>query len=280
MTVTKELVQELRARTNAGILACKKMLIETNGDIEAAAQKLRAAGIAKADKKVSRATEEGRVFGAISSDGHYGFICTLSCETDFVADGDKFQELVDALSQSILDNEILDENQLPQTKLNDGSTFDETRKLFISTLGENIQIGRFVARKVDSGCLNIYAHHDGKRCVLVHLSSAEAQAVSRDVAMHILVSRPIVISPSDLKESDMTSQLEVFKSQVEKMKKPAEIADKIMAGKVDKYKNEISLLGQPFVKNPDINVAELLRQNNTNVESFSCVVMGEDPITV
>ena len=280
MTVTKELVQALRARTNAGILDCKKFLIETNGDVDAAAQKLREAGIAKADKKLSRQTSEGRVFGAVDQSGTYGFVCTLNCETDFVADSDSFLLFMENAKKMILNNQIATKEDMQDTIMLDGSTFDDARKLLVSTLGENIQVGQFYATKVSEGYLSLYEHHDGKRCVLVHMSGGDDQSqVARDIAMHILVTKPLVIHPDDLKDSDMRSQLEVFGAQVEKMNKPENIAEKIMAGKIDKYKNEISLMGQSFVKNPEIKVSEFLKQHSGTIHDFACVVMGEDLLT-
>jgi elongation factor Ts len=273
MQITAALVKELRERTGSGMMECKKALTETGGDIEAAVELMRKAGLAKADKKAGRIAAEGMIAAAISEDGAHAAIVEVNCETDFVAKGDDFVAFSSEIANVVLAKQPADVAALADVPLASGGTVEETRRNLIAKLGENIAVRRCAVLNNSDGKIAAYLH--GNRIgVLVAVQGGD-EALAKDIAMHVAASKPVALGPDNVSADLIAKEKEIYRAQAEESGKPADIIEKMVSGRVNKFLKEVTLLGQPFVKNPDISVEQLLKENGATVSAFVRFEVGE-----
>ena len=268
MAVTAEAVKQLRERTGAGLMECKKALVETNGDLEAAAELMRKSGLAKADKKASRIAAEGVVVIERSPDGKRAAIVEVNCETDFVARENDFKAYAANVAKVALAERPASLEALLAAQAG-GSTLDEARRALIAKIGENISVRRYEVVEAPA-IVGVYLH--GSRIgALVTMKSGD-DAVAKDIAMHVAAINPARVSAAEVPAAEVAKereiQLEQAKGDPKNAGKPEEILTKIIEGKIRKWLNEITLLGQPFVKDPDQSVEKYLKQAGGEVASF------------
>ncbi len=275
MEITAALVKELRERTGSGMMECKKALVEANGDINAAADAMRKAGLAKADKKAGRIAAEGVVVIQSSADGKQAAMVEINCETDFVAKGDDFNSFVTAVIQRILAGKPKDLESLLEMPLKaaDPVSVNSARQNLVAKIGENINVRRFV-RYETQGVLGAYLHPGSRIGVLVELQGGDA-ALTKDIAMHVAANKPVCVAGADVPAKLVAKEKEIFAAQATESGKPAAIIEKMVEGRVKKFLAEVALLGQPFVKNPDITVEKLLQERNAKVLRFQRFEVGE-----
>jgi len=273
MAITASLVKELRERTGAGMMECKKALVETDGDIEAAIEMMRKSGAAKADKKAGRVAAEGKVEIVRSDDGATVALVEVNSETDFAAKDEGFLAFVKSVADCALANEPADAAALSETTLASGETVEEGRKALISVIGENITVRRCTIIKRQGDHLGTYSH--GVRIGVVVDLKGGNEEMARDIAMHIAASKPVCVKQSDVPEELVEKEKVIFAAQAAESGKPAEIIEKMMVGKVKKFLNEQSLYGQPFVKDPDQNIEKLVKSADADVISFNRLEVGE-----
>jgi len=276
ITISAGMVKELRERTSSGMMECKKALVEANGDMELAIENMRKAGLAKADKKSGRIAAEGIIGVKVSDDGKAVAIVDINCETDFVAKADDFVSFVNSVSVALLNAEGIEtEEQLLAMPLEGGVTVDEMRRGLISKLGENITIRRFQKFKTTEGGTACYLHGN-KIGVIVELAMAD-QELGKDVAMHIAASKPICVSADQVAADNIEKEKEIFLAQQEeKMKgKPADIVEKMVAGRISKFLAEVTLLGQAFIKDDKKTVGQLAKEKGNTVIRFTRFEVGE-----
>ena len=272
MAITAGLVKELRERTGAGMMECKKALVETDGDIDAAIELMRKSGAAKADKKAGRTAAEGLIVFKVSDDGKTAVMVEVNCETDFVAKGDDFIDFSSAVAQLALDKAPSDIDALLALPMPSGETVAEATKNLIAKIGENMTVRRFVRRTTD-GVLGNYLH--GTRIgVLVDLQGGKEE-LAKDIAMHIAASKPACVSEADVPAEMIEKEKEIFAAQAAESGKPAEIIEKMVQGRIKKFLKEVTLLGQPFVKDPDQTVEQLLKSAGATVVGFDRLEVGE-----
>jgi len=271
MAVTATQVKELRERTGAGMMECKKALSATDGDIDAAIEQLRKSGLAQADKKASRIAAEGKIAMAVSADGKNAVMVEVNCETDFVAKDASFNAFADSVAANALGTASDSIEDLMKTRIGD-LTIEEARQALIIKIGENIQVRRLL-RKSTSGVLGAYSH-GGKIGVLVDLAAGNV-TLAKDLAMHVAALNPQFVSEDDVPAQTIAKEKEILIAQAEGSGKPADIVEKMVAGRLRKQLADITLLGQPFVKDGDVTVAKLLQQQNAKVAGFSRLVVGE-----
>jgi elongation factor Ts len=265
------MVKELRERTGAGMMECKKALVEAGGDMDAAVEAMRIAGLAKADKKASRVAAEGKIALATSADGKEAVMVEVNSETDFVAKDASFNAFADAVAQNALNEAPADLEALMSTNI-DGETVEVARQALISKIGENIQVRRFV-RASTEGTLGAYVH-GGKIGVLVDMSGGDAE-LAHDIALHVAAMNPEFISEDDVPADIMAREKDILVAQAQDSGKPAEIIEKMVSGRLRKHLAGITLLGQPFVKDGDVTVAKLLKQKGATVNGFDRLAVGE-----
>jgi elongation factor Ts len=271
MAVTAAMVKELRERTGAGMMECKKALVETGGDMDGAIEFLRKSGLAQADKKASRVAAEGKIALAVADDGHEAVMLEVNCETDFVAKDDSFVAFAEAVAQNALAGNPADVDALMQTSI-DGATVEEARQALVSKIGENIQVRRFV-RVSSDGSLGAYVH-GGRIGVLVDLAGGDVE-LARDLAMHVAAMNPEFVSADDVPAEVMAREKDILIAQAEGSGKPADIVEKMVEGRLRKHLSGITLLGQAFVKDGDLTVEKLLKQNSASVKGFQRIAVGE-----
>jgi len=272
MAITAALVKELRERTGAGMMECKKFLTETDGDIEAAIETMRKAGMAKADKKAGRVAAEGLAKIKASDDNKNAIIVEVNSETDFVTKGDDFIAFVDSIADCVLANKPADVETLLTLPLASGASVEDTRKELIAKIGENMSVRRFEIIS-DADVIGTYQH--GERIgVMVELEGGDA-ALGKDIAMHIAASKPVCVSEADVSQDALDKEREIFSAQAAESGKPENIIEKMVEGRIKKFLKEVTLLGQPFVKDPDQTVEQLLKANNASVKRFIRFEVGE-----
>ncbi len=271
MAVTATQVKELRERTGAGMMECKKALVETSGDMEAAIDQLRKSGLAQADKKASRVAAEGKIALAVSADGKQVAMVEVNCETDFVAKDVSFNAFAEAVAANILQHAPADIESLLQTRMG-GVAIEDARQALVVKIGENIQLRRFVHRSTQ-GVFGSYVH-GGKIGVLVELTGGNEE-LAKDLAMHVAALNPKFVAADDVPAEVIAKEKEILVAQAQDSGKPVEIIEKMVSGRLRKQLAEITLLGQAFVKDSDMTVAVLLQQNNAKVEGFDRIVVGE-----
>ncbi|OOZ00161.1 translation elongation factor Ts [Solemya velum gill symbiont] len=274
MAITASLVKELRERTGAGMMECKKALVETDGDIETAIENMRKSGQAKAAKKAGRIAAEGLIVFAASDDNKSAAMVEVNCETDFVAKDENFSSFANAVAERTLNSDVADVETLVDMPLHDGeeATIAATRDALISKIGENMSVRRFVRINSSGG---VYSYRHGVRIgVLVDMEGGDAE-LGRDIAMHIAASNPVCVSADDVPAEKLASEREIFRAQALESGKPEAIVDKIIEGRVRKYLEEITLNGQAFVKDPDVTVGKLLEKAGAKVIGFTRYEVGE-----
>ncbi|MCK5916853.1 MAG: elongation factor Ts [Cocleimonas sp.] len=273
MAITAAMVKELRERTGAGMMDCKKMLVQTNGDLETAIDEMRKTGAAKADKKSSRIAAEGKVVIAISDDGKEAAIVEVNCETDFVAKDENFMSFVDAVAARVLADQPADIAALSALPLDSGESIEEVRTGLINKIGENIQVRRFELVSAPEGQVFAYSH--GVRIGVALAMTGGDETLGKDIAMHIAASRPLCVAEADVPAENLAKEKEILVAQAEGSGKPANIIEKMVEGRIRKYLSDITLLGQDFVKDPDTTIAKLLEGANADVVSFVRYEVGE-----
>lgn len=273
MQITAAMVKELRERTGSGMMECKKALQETDGDIDAAIENMRKAGLAKADKKAGRVAAEGRVAIKISDDGKTAVIVEVNCETDFVSGGDEFIGFANAIAATALANKPDTLEALIELPMEGSQTIEEKRKAMISKIGENIQVRRFEIMNADQGAFGSYLH--GSRIgVLLEMENGKDDLL-KDVAMHIAASRPICVTEDQVPAETLEKEREILVAQAKDSGKPDNIIEKMVDGRIRKYLAEVTLVGQPFVKDPDKTVGALLKDEGATVTGFIRYEVGE-----
>ena len=273
--VTASLVKELREKTGAGMMDCKKVLTETDGDLEKATELLRERGIAKAAKKSGRVAAEGIVEAYISEDGKVGAIVEVNSETDFVGKNEEFRTFVMNVAKQVVEKNPADvESLLAQDSIEEpGKTVQEVLVGKIATIGENLNIRRF-ARFASEGLVERYIHGDGKIAVLINMKKGSKE-VAKDVCMQIAAARPEYLNEESVPAERIEKEKEILKIQTMNEGKPEAIAEKIVEGRIGKFFSEICLLDQQFVKNPDIKVSQLLKEKDAEVVEFARFEKGE-----
>ena len=264
MEITATMVRQLREQTGLGMMDCKKALAETDGDFERAHAWLRKRGAAVADKKAGRATGEGRIAAAVRAD--FGCLVQIGSETDFVAGNDGFVEFAQAVADAVADSGGPPQN-LAETTGADGSTVEQMRQAAAMQLGENIRLGQ-VRTLAAQGRLHNYVHHDGSIGVLADIEGGDEQ-LGRDICLHIAALAPAALAPDDVPAAEIAKEREIYAAQAGESGKPQEIVDKMVEGRVRKYLAAVALLGQPFVKNPDVSVARHLENSGARVHAFA-----------
>ena len=271
MAVTASMVKELRERTGAGMMECKKALVEANGDMEAAAESLRKVGLAKADKKASRVAAEGKVALAYNDDNTEAVLVEVNSETDFAAKDANFLAYVDMVAKQALAMDTTDVEALLAADM-DGSNLELERQALIAKIGENIQVRR-ISRMTSNGSIGAYVH-GGRIGVLVELEGGNPE-IAHDVAMHVAALNPAYVDVDNVPADVLEKEKQFLISQAADSGKPADIIEKMVSGRMRKHLSSITLLGQDFVKDGDITVAKLLEQNNASVKGFTRLAVGE-----
>ena len=271
MTITASLVKELRERTGAGMMDCKKALVETNGDADAAAELLRTTGQAKAEKKAGRIAAEGRVEIA-TNDAGQAVLMEINCETDFVAKDENFLGFAASAADLALQTAPADVDALLASDLPGGGNLEEARKTLVAKIGENIAVRRFESLAAQ-GQIGQYMH--GNRIgVIVDVTGGDDE-LRKDIAMHIAAAAPTCISEADVPADQLERERRILTEQSEQEGKPPEIVAKMVEGRLRKFLAEITLQGQVFVKDPDITVGKLLQQKGASVSAFARIEVGE-----
>ncbi|HBA35338.1 MAG TPA: elongation factor Ts [Gammaproteobacteria bacterium] len=271
MKITASMVKELRERTGAGMMECKKALAEADGDMETAIENMRVSGLAKADKKSGRIAAEGII--AIKASDSDAAILEINSETDFVAKADDFLNFADTLADTVLSSDAGTTDELAEIALPSGQTVDESRQALVGKIGENIQIRRF-ERLSKSGRVVSHYLHGTKIGVLIALEGGD-EALAKNIAMHIAASRPVCISEDGVPAELLEKEKAILTAEAKESGKPDNIIDKMIQGRLRKYLAEITLVGQPYVKDPDQTVGQLLKSNNATVKTFVRYEVGE-----
>jgi elongation factor Ts len=264
-------VKELRERTGSGMMECKKALVETDGDIEAAAELMRKSGAAKADKKAGRVAADGAIKLLVSDDAQSAVILEINSETDFVAKDDNFQAFADQVLAVIAQQQPESVEQLASLQLESGQSVEEARQALIAKVGENIQVRRF-QRVVSDAAIASYAH--GARIGVLVDSSADND-LARDIAMHIAAVNPQFVDQDAIPAEFVEKEKGILIAQAESSGKPPEIIEKMIQGRLDKFLAEVTLMGQPFVKDPDQKVSQLLASAGAEIKGFVRYEVGE-----
>lgn len=275
MAITASLVKELRERTGSGMMECKKALVETNGDIDAAIENMRKSGQAKAAKKAGRTAADGLIVIQMTDDNKKGVMVEVNCETDFVAKDENFTSFADAVAQRALTSELDSVEELLNAPLHDGeeTTVNTAREALIVKIGENMNVRRFERFESANGRLASYSH--GSRIgVIVDIEGGDDE-LAKDIAMHVAASNPTCVSAEQVPAEMLEKEREIFKVQALESGKPENIVDKIVDGRVRKFLSEITLLGQAFVKDPDTTVEKLLAGKGAKVNAFRRFEVGE-----
>jgi elongation factor Ts len=270
MSISASMVKELRERTGAGMMECKKALVDTGGDMDAAVELLRKSGQAKADKKSGRVAADGRV--VIATDGNKGAIAEINSETDFVAKDENFVEFAESVAASALSGEAEDAAALSAQSLADGRQVEVARTELVSKVGENITVRRFDRLEAEDH-LGSYTH-GARIAAIVSLQGGDAE-LARDIAMHIAATNPVCVDESGVPADTLERERRIFSEQAAESGKPPEIVEKMVSGRVAKFLKEITLVGQPFVKDPDVTVGKLLKGANASVVAFVRYEVGE-----
>ncbi|MED4780740.1 translation elongation factor Ts [Brevibacillus choshinensis] len=275
MAINAQTVKELRERTGAGMMDCKRALEETNGDMEKAIDLLRERGIAKAAKKSGRIAAEGLTATAVS--GNVAAVVEVNCETDFVAKNPEFQTLVKDIAEHVVsERPATVEEALEQPFKGEGETLAHVINEKISTIGENISFRRFfVSEKSDNGAFGAYLHMGGRIGVLVTLEGTQNDGLARDLGMHAAASNPRFANREEVSADEIEREREVLKNQALAEGKPANIVEKMVEGRLSKFFEEYVLVEQPFVKDPDKKVSALLKEAGATLKEFARFQVGE-----
>jgi elongation factor Ts len=270
--ISASMVKALREATGLGMMECKKALIDAKGDMHAAEDLLRIRGGAKASRVANRIAAEGIVSAHVSEDRKRGALVEVNCETDFVAKDENFVSFARGLAPLAAEQALADLEALLAQKLPGGESVEDKRQALVMKLGENINVRRFTRVQAE-GRLAQYVH-GGKIAVLVDYAGGD-EALGKDLAMHIAAAKPLALSTKQIPAELISREREVYKGQAAESGKPAHIVEKMVEGRVAKYLAEVTLLGQPFVKNPDQTVGDLLASRQAKVHAFQLFVAGE-----
>jgi elongation factor Ts len=275
MAISASMVKELRERTGSGMMECKKALVETNGDIEAAIEMMRKSGQAKAAKKAGRTAADGLIVIKHSSDGKRAVMVEVNCETDFVAKDENFTSFADAVAERALNGNAANVEALLEQPLHEGedTTVNQAREALVAKIGENMNVRRFERFATEAGHLAAYRH--GVRIGVVVDIEGGDEELGKDIAMHIAASSPLAVGEGDVPAEVLAKEREIFQAQAAESGKPANIVEKMVEGRVRKYLAEVTLLGQPFVKDPDTTVEKLLAAKGAKVNGFRRFEVGE-----
>lgn len=273
MSISAAMVKELRERTGSGMMECKKALVEANGDMELAIENMRKAGLAKADKKSGRIAAEGVIGVKVSGDAKTVVMVDVNCETDFVAKGDDFVGFVSDVTNALLTANVDSDEQLQAMVLAGGVSVDDTRRALIAKLGENITVRRFVKFTATEGGQACYLH-GSKIGVIVELGKNDA-VLGKDIAMHVAAAKPDYVSEDQVSADVIAKEKEIFAAQALESGKPAEIVEKMIGGRINKFLAEVTLLGQPFIKDDSTTVGKLLASKGNSVVRFARFEVGE-----
>ena len=272
--ITAELVKQLREKTGAGMMDCKKVLTETNGDMEKAAELLRERGIAKAAKKSGRVAAEGLVCAYVEENKKVGAIVEVNAETDFVAKNEDFRSFVKDIAEIVAMQNPTDVEGLLELKYkNSDKTVREELTEKIATIGENMTIRRFV-RFESQGLVETYTHGDGKIGVMVDFPQGTSE-VAKDVCMQIAAAKPEYLKREEVPSERVSKEMEILKAQAMNEGKPAEIAEKMVQGRIGKFYSEICLVDQEFVKDPAVKVGDLIKNKGAEIVRFARFEKGE-----
>jgi len=270
MSISASMVKELRERTGAGMMECKKALVEANGDLEAAAEALRKSGQAKADKKAGRVAADGRV--VIAKDGSKAVIVEVNSETDFVAKDENFINFAESVAAAVAASGETDVAALASQDIGDGRSIEQARTDLVQKVGENISVRRASIVQAD-GPIAFYTH--GARIGAIVALEGGGEELARDIAMHVAAINPVCVDESGVPADTLERERRIFTEQANDSGKPPEIIEKMVTGRVAKFLKEITLVGQPFVKDPDITVGKLLKGADASVVSFIRFEVGE-----
>lgn len=273
MAITAKMVQELRERTGAGMMDCKKALTETNGDMEAAIDLMRKSGALKAEKKSGRIAAEGRVVIKTTADEKVAALVEVNSETDFVAKDTSFVEFANAVGDAVLAQRPANMDAVANLKLASGQTVEEARAALVAKIGENIQVRRFEIVEASTGKVSTYLHSNNK--IGVAVSATGDAELGKDLAMHIAAARPVCVDDSGVPADIVARERDVQLDIVMQSGKTREIAEKMLEGKMRKFMAELTLLGQAFVKDPNQTVAQLLKSKGASVATFVRFEAGE-----
>ena len=271
MVITASLVKELRERTGSGMMDCKKALVESDGDIEAAVEAMRKSGAARADKKASRVAADGAIKVIVTEDRKTAVILEINSETDFVSKDDNFQAFADGVLQVLLEQQPASVEELVKLDIGDGQTIEEARQALITKVGENIQVRRFEIVKSDQG-VSSYSH--GSRIGVLVDSSATAE-MARDIAMHVAAVNPQFVDEKAVPTEFIEKEKDILIAQAQDSGKPPEIIEKMIQGRLKKFLAEVTLVDQPFVKDPDQTVGKLLSTADASISGFIRYEVGE-----
>jgi elongation factor Ts len=271
MTISASMVKELRERTGAGMMECKKALTESNGDLDLAVENMRKSGLAKADKKAGRVAAEGRI--TIEQAGDAVAMIEANCETDFVANGDEFAGFATAVVKAVLSAAPVGLDALNEVKLANGETVDTARRNLVAKIGENMTVRRIERYQTKGGVLGAYVH--GMRIGVIVEMQGGNPALAKDIAMHVAASRPLCVKPEQVSADVLDKEREIIRAQSADSGKPAAIIEKMVEGRLKKFLAEVTLLGQPFVKDPDQSVEKLLKSAGAEVVRFTRFEVGE-----
>ena len=275
MQITAAMVKELRERTGAGMMECKKALVAADGDMEGAIEAMRKSGMAKADKKAGRLAAEGVIVIAVDDAATVGAMVEINSETDFVANNEEFRAFADRVAQLVLEQAPADLDALLELTLGEDDERDVSTAVreLVARIGENIEVRRFVRHEASEGRIATYLH--GRRIgVLVEYTGNDEQ-VGRDIAMHVAASHPVAIREEDVPAEELEQERAILVEQAKASGKPEEIVQKMVEGRIRKYLGEITLLGQPFVKDPDQTVGKMLKAAGADVLFFRRYEVGE-----
>jgi len=274
--ITATMVKDLREKTGAGMMDCKKVLTEADGDMERAIELLRERGIAKAAKKSDRIAAEGLVLGYVSEDKKVGAVVEVNSETDFVAQNEEFKNFVQVIAEQVAIKNPRDvEDLLEQESIKEvGKKVSEVLIDKVAKIGEKLSIRRFTRFETTDGLIEKYIHGDGKIAVLLNIKGGN-ETLAKDICMQIAAAKPEYLNREAVPQERLDKEMEILKAQAMNEGKPEAIAEKIVLGRVGKFYSEICLVEQEFVKNPDTKVEELLKSNNAEVIEFARLEKGE-----
>ena len=271
--ITAAMVKELRERTGLGMMECKKALVEADGDIEKAIDDMRKSGQAKAAKKAGRTAAEGGVVIATNDANTVSVMVEINSETDFVARDENFLGFCDKVAGAALAAGETDAAKIGELTLDDGATVEQARQALVQKIGENIQVRRAVRLNATDGVVGSYVH-GGKIGVLTALSGGEPE-LAKDVCMHVAAVAPMVVNSENVPEDVLEKEREIIRAQPDMEGKPAEIVEKMVGGRINKFLKEVSLTDQPFVKDPNTTVGQLVKDAGAAVLAFERLVVGE-----
>ena len=274
--ISASMVKDLREKTGAGMMDCKKALTETNGDMEKAIEYLREKGITKAAKKSSRIAAEGLVLAYVSEDNKVGAAVEVNSETDFVAKNEEFRTFVQALAKQVALNNPVDVEALLEEEYIEeaGKKVSEVLTDKVAKIGENMNIRRFVRFETTDGLVESYIHGNGKIAVLVNMKNADTE-LAKDICMQVAAARPEFLDEASVPAERLAKEMEILKAQAMNEGKPEAIAEKVVQGRIGKFYSEICLVDQEFVKNPDMKISELLKTKNAEIVEFARIEKGE-----